>query len=116
MDLAGGYWQVDFSPSDREKWPLISSEGLYEPTQMPQDCVTLLRRSNAMENLLSDLNIFCVLVYHDDITVFFQTLTKHLSHLRAVFVRLRDEGLKLKPSKCLFFKDKMEFLGITVSN
>ena len=36
MDLALGYWQVDLSPKDREKAALITSEGLFESTCMPQ--------------------------------------------------------------------------------
>ena len=68
-----------------------------------------------MDNLLGDLKITCVLVYLDDITVFSCTFSEHLDHLKTVFQRLQDAGLKLKPSKCLFFKEELEFLGHKVS-
>ena len=68
-----------------------------------------------MDNLLGDLKMSCVLVYLDDITVFSRTFTEHLGHLRAVFDRLQDAGLKLKPSKCSFFREEMEFLGHKVT-
>ena len=104
MDLASGYWQVDLSPADQEKCALISSEGLFEPTRMPHGlCNAPATFQRAMDNLLGDLKMSCVLVYLDDITVFSRTFTEHLSHLRAVFERLWDAGLKLKPSKCSFF-------------
>ena len=51
----------------------------------------------------------------DDITVFSRTFSEHLGHLRSVFNRLQDAGLKLKPSKCSFFREEMEFLGHKVT-
>ena len=68
-----------------------------------------------MDNLLGDLKLSCVLVYLDDITVFSKTFSDHLEHLKQVFLRLRTAGLKLKPSKCSFFQENMEFLGHKVS-
>lgn len=109
MDLASGYWQVDLSPEDCEKCALISRKGLFEPTCMPQglcDSPATFRR--AINGLLGDLKMSCMLVYLDDITVFFRTFQEHLSHLQLVFDCLRTAGLKLKPS---FFKTEMEFLG-----
>lgn len=70
----------------------------------------------AMDGLLGDLKISCVLVYLDNITVFSQIFQEHLSHLRLVFNCLRTAGLKLKPSKCLFFKNEMKFLENRVSH
>ena len=116
MDLASGYWQVELSPEDREKCALISSEGLFEPTRMPQGlCNAPATFQRAMDGILGDLKMSCVLVYLDDITVFSRTFQEHLSHLRLVFDCLRTAGLKLKPSKCSFFKTEMEFLGHHVS-
>ncbi|ELT87447.1 hypothetical protein CAPTEDRAFT_201445, partial [Capitella teleta] len=34
------------------------------------------------------------------------TIEEHMENLKEVFVRLRDSGLKLKPSKCKFLKKK----------
>ena len=36
--------------------------------------------------------------------------------LDAVFKRLAEAGLKLKPSKCSFFKDKVGYLGYVISS
>ena len=36
---------------------------------------------------------------------------KHLQHLETVFERLQDAGLKLKESKCDFFRSQIHYLG-----
>jgi hypothetical protein len=41
-------------------------------------------------------------------------LAWHLANLRAVLVRFREYGLKLKPKKCELFQKEVEFLGRVV--
>lgn len=50
-------------------------------------------------------------VYLDDILVFSDTLQNHLEHLRRVIERIREVGLKLKPTKCHFARAELEYLG-----
>ena len=52
-----------------------------------------------------------VAVYIDDIVVFSHTLEEHIDHLRLVFERLVEAGLKLKPVKCHFIRREVEYLG-----
>ena len=47
--------------------------------------------------------------------VFGDSPERLLERLDAVFSRLRQYGLKAKPSKCVFFKSPIEFLGHLVS-
>ena len=42
-------------------------------------------------------------------------LEEHLLRLRAVFEKLNQEGLKLKPSKCELFRQELIYLGYVVS-
>ena len=51
----------------------------------------------------------------DDIIVFSRTPEEHIHRLRAVFEKLKAAGLKLKPSKCDFFKKEIKYLGHVVS-
>ena len=39
----------------------------------------------------------------------------HLVQLRAVFEKLKEAGLKLKPSKCEFFTKSLTYLGHRIS-
>ena len=52
-----------------------------------------------------------VSVYLDDVIVFSETLEDHLEHLRKVMERFWTAGLKLKPSKCHFVCEQVEYLG-----
>ena len=50
-------------------------------------------------------------VYIDDVLVFSPTLADHLHNLQRVFNRIREAGLKLKPTKCQFVATEVEYLG-----
>jgi len=52
----------------------------------------------------------CVFVYLDDAIIFSESFEDPIIHLRAVFDRLRNAGLKLNPQKCKFIC-KVEYLG-----
>jgi len=68
-----------------------------------------------MENIFHDLLYNICICYLDDINVYAATPEQLISHLDRVFTRLRERGLKAKPSKCVFFKSPIEFLGHLVS-
>ena len=55
-------------------------------------------------------------MYHDDIVIYSSTQEEHIEHLQAVLECFRLHRLKLKPSKCEFFKEKIEYLGHSVSS
>ena len=52
-----------------------------------------------------------VAVYLDDVLVFSETLQDHLAHLRQVLERITEAGLKLKPAKCHFVRQEVDYLG-----
>jgi len=48
-------------------------------------------------------------VYIDDVLIYSRTLPEHLDHLKSVIERI--EQMKLKPSKCSFVREEVEYLG-----
>ena len=52
-----------------------------------------------------------VSVYIDDVLVFSRSLEEHMDHLAQVIDRLQGAGLKIKPSKCSFMCQEVEYLG-----
>jgi Reverse transcriptase (RNA-dependent DNA polymerase) len=69
-----------------------------------------------MNNLFdSILRTGCVIIYVDDILIFTPTLESHIPLVKQVLATLLANQLSLKPSKCDFHKDTVEYLGRLVS-
>ena len=68
-----------------------------------------------MESCLGVLHLNWCIIYLDDIIAFSRTSEEHVHRLRAVFEKLKAASLKLKPSKCDFFKKEIKYLGYVVS-
>ena len=68
-----------------------------------------------MEKVLRGLHWSTCLVYLDNIIVFSKMIEEHLERLAQVLSRLRDAGLKLKPTKCHLFKKSVHYLGHVIS-
>ena len=78
-------------------------------------CTAPATIQRAMQLVLRGLTWEEVIVYLDDIIVLGTDIEDALSALRKVFTRFREHNLKLKPRKCHFFKEQVEFLGKLVS-
>ena len=63
-----------------------------------------------METCLGDLQLNWCLIYLDNIMVFLKMPKDYLVQLRAVFEKLKEAGLKLKPSKAEYFKKSLKYL------
>ena len=116
LDLASGFWQIRLTLSSREKTAFSVPQGLFEFRVMPfglTNAPAVFQR--LMEQVLAGLNPEkgpdFVKVYIDDVLVFSPTLADHLLHLQRVFNRIREAGLKLKPTKCRFVATEVEYLG-----
>ena len=68
-----------------------------------------------MESCLGDLHLTWCIIYLDDIIIFSKNPEDHITQLEGVFEKLALAGLKLKPSKCEFFKARLKYLGHVVS-
>ena len=64
--------------------------------------------------VLQDCSNF-TMAYLDDIIIFSQNEQEHLKHIEIIFKKLKKAGLKLKESKCIFFKKEIHYLGYLIS-
>ena len=55
------------------------------------------------------------MTYLDDIIIFSETEEEHLAHIEDIFRRLEAADLKMKRSKCDFFKKHIHYLGHLIS-
>ena len=118
LDLKSGYWQLEIREEDKPKTAFTMGPlGFYECNVLPFGCsgapATFQR---LMHRVMGDLNLTQCLVYLDDIIVFSDTFEEHIQRLEAVFARLAEYGLKLKPTKCKFFQRRIKYLGHIISS
>ena len=117
LDLASGYWQVKMDPESQEKTAFVTHSGLFEFRVMPFGlCNAPATFQRLMEAVLAGLARDLCVVYLDDILVTGTTFSEHLVNLSRVLTRLRDAGLRLKPSKCHLVRREVEFLGHVISS
>jgi hypothetical protein len=57
-----------------------------------------------------------VVIYLDDILIFTRTLEEHCQIVRRVLEKLHSHKLYLKPKKCEFEKESIEYLGLIISH
>ena len=90
--------------------------GFYECKMMPFGLTNAPDTfQRLMETCLGDLNLHWCIIYLDDIVIFSKDLASHLERLEAVFQKLEEAGLKLKPSKCELFWRQLAYLGHVIS-
>ena len=118
INLKSGYWQVEL---DEESIPLtaftVGPLGFYECVQMPFGLTNAPATFHRlMESCLGELHLNWCIIYLDDVIVFSKTPEEHIERLESVFEKISKVGLKLKPSKCEFFRKRINYLGHIVSD
>lgn len=116
FDLRSSYHQVAMQGEDTEKTAFICREGQFKFRTMPFGlCNAGSTFQRLMDMVMAGLAFEMCLVYLDDVIVFSTTIEEHFERLRSVLSRLKDAGLKLKPSKCRLLQKHVAFLGHVVS-
>ena len=93
----------------------LGTLGFFQCECMPfRLCNALATFQHFMTNCLGELNYSTCLVYLDDVVIYSSTQEEHVKHLQAILEHFHLHGLKLKPSKCEFFQEKIEYLGHSV--
>jgi Reverse transcriptase (RNA-dependent DNA polymerase) len=116
MDLRSGFWHVGIDFTDADKTAFLTRKGQYRFQVLSfglANSPVIFQRLMSM--ILAGLAWYTCLVYIDDIIVVGRTFEDHLANVAEVLQRLKGAGLKLKASKCQFFKTRVRFLGHVVS-
>ena len=62
------------------------------------------------------IGILFLYTYLDDLLIVSKSVQEHLGHLAKVLDWLDEAGLRLKPQKCVFMQQQVEYLGHTISS
>ena len=116
IDLVKGYYQI---PIDEESRPLTSFSTQNNQYQFKRLSFGLrnsgIQFQRNMHEILSDFHSKKVIVYIDDIMIISETFEEQLETVEKVLNTLMKNGIKIKVSKCEFFKEEVSFLGHVIN-
>src|SRR6266540_4269548 len=89
LDLASGYWQVEIEPKSREVTVFITPWGLFEWNRIPfRLCNAPATFQRLMNQVLRKYLEKFILIYLDDIIIYFKIFEEYKEHVRLVFETL----------------------------
>ena len=104
LDLCSGYYNIALDNDSKAKTAFVTPFGKYEFNAVP---FGLAHAPAYFQQLISIVLQDCsefVMVYLDNIIIFSRNEQEHLKHIEIIFKKLKEARLKLKESKCDFFK------------
>ena len=117
LDLHWGFNNVRIWTGDEWKATFTTNRGLFEPLVMFFGlCNSPAMFQTMMNDILCpfiDCNV--TICYMDDILIFTPTLEEHCQVTCKILKTLRSHQLYLKPKKCKFECQSVEYLGLIIS-
>jgi len=116
FDLLSGYWQLGLTERAKERYAFYNRRGSFHFTRMPFGLTGAPSTfCHLMSIVLREYLWEICLCYLDDIIIFGRTPQELLDRMRTILDKLHEVGLKVKPSKRVFFKIEIQYLGHLVS-
>ncbi|KAF8697560.1 hypothetical protein AX14_001336 [Amanita brunnescens Koide BX004] len=117
MDIRWGYNNIRIKEGDEWKVAFRTNRGLFEPLVMFFGLTNSPATFQTMMNDIFRKEIAegWVVIYMDDIVVHSKDIHEHRKHVSRILHILQENKLSLKPEKCWFDKEEIEFLGIIMS-
>ena len=114
FDLRSGYHHMGLSLEARAKSAFVTPMDKFEFTRCP---FGLSQAPAYFQRLINKVikGLPFAFGYLDDVLIHSPDIETHLKHIRIFFQRLREADLKLKNSKCNYFKTHVQYLGHLVS-
>ena len=117
LDCLNGYYVVPIHEDSIHKTAIRTQLGSFEWLVMPfglTNAPSVYQRM--IESILGEYIADFVMVFLDDIAIYTKGDEKlHMEHIRKVLSALGKHKLKIKLSKCAFFRKEVSYLGHVVS-
>jgi len=117
LDIKDAYHKVRIKKRDEWKMTFTTKYGTYEYLVMPFGLTNAPAVFQRWINrtLQSYIDICCI-VYLNDVLIYSDNLEQHQKDVAAIIRAIRQQGMKLKPSKCEFHQRETEYLGFFINN
>ena len=117
LDLKLGFRQIKMEEASKQYTAfMVGNLVFFKCDCMPFGLFNVLATfQQLMQNCLSKLNLIYCLIYLDHLIIFSQMAEEHLHQLCIDFDWFREYNLKLKPSKCNFFKQEITYVAHQIS-
>jgi len=115
LDLRGAYNLIRMKEGEEWKTAFWTRYGHYEYKVMPFGLTNAPATCQMMINdaLRTHLDVFAI-AYLDDILIYSKNEKEHIDHVKTILDCLQQRRLQLKPEKCEFHKQEVDFLGFLV--
>jgi len=114
IDLKNAYQQLILEEESQKIVTINTSRGLFQYTRLPfgtSSSPAIWQRF--IDQVLQGLDWVCVI--QDDVLVSGRNDAEHLQNLETVFQRFLKFGLRVKPEKCRFLQEEVEFFSLKIS-
>ena len=112
VDLRSAFWQIEVHPASQKYLTINTYMGRYAFKVLPfglHSSPSAFQR--LMNTVLRGILWDYAIPFLDDVVIYSNNVQEHLMHLEEIFRRLEAAGLKLKPQKCQFGLDQIQYLG-----
>ena len=114
LDLRSGYHHIGLSERSKPLTAFTMPSGKFQWNVLPFGIGTGVQTfSFVINKAIGQCSDFAA-NYLDDFIVFSRTAEDHIDHLEKVFAALQKADLKIKVSKCEFFKSHVCYLGFLI--
>ena len=116
LDLVKGYYQIPLEQASRELTAFSTPSNHFQFKRLSfglKNAPAAFQRE--MQSILRGFPSRNVVIYIDDVLIMTKSFSEHLELVGRVLCALREHGIKVKPTKCHWFKSSVPFLGHVVS-
>jgi hypothetical protein len=114
--LRSGYWQIPIDFADISKTAFRTRYGHFEWFVLPFGLTNAPAAfMDLMHKIFRDMLDKGVVIFLDDILIYYKSAEEHERLLREVFTRLRDNKLYCKEPKCELWRTEVAILGHVIN-